>query len=73
MIELAPSPHYAQITVSDDLFLHFDQDDTWIAIKDANAYECDCVMVGLNEVDSLIEKLQEARKMLVQNDQTPNT
>lgn len=68
MTDILPEkPRYGQLTVSDDLTLNFDMDDTWIAIKDALSDECDCVMVGLSEIDALIEKLQEAKSMLGKN------
>lgn len=67
-MEEQAKPRYGQLTVSDDLVLSFDQDDTWIAIKDAQAYECDCVMIGVGEIDALIEKLQEAKRMLQNNE-----
>lgn len=66
-MELPEKPRYGLLAVSDDLTLNFDMDDTWVAIKAAWADECDCVMVGLNEIDSLIEKLQEAKALLGKN------
>ena len=57
-------PRYGSLTVSDDLTLNFDMDDTWIAIKSSWSDECDCIMIGLSELDSLIEKLSEARTAL---------
>lgn len=58
-------PSYHQLEVSPALRIFFDTDDTWIAIQDPE--EGDCVMVGLNEVDSLILQLQRAEEMLRQN------
>jgi hypothetical protein len=66
-MELSEKPRYGQLTVSDDLILNFDMDDTWLAIKDALSDDCDCVMVGLSEIDALIEKLQEAKSLLSEN------
>ena len=64
----ANEPRYSRLAVSDDLTLHFDLDDTYIVIKDVlEEEECNCVMVGLNEVDSLILQLQRAEEMLRQN------
>jgi hypothetical protein len=61
----AAEPRYRQIPVSSDLTLHFDLDDTWIAIKDnGHADDCTCVMVGIDEIDSLILQLQQAREMI---------
>ena len=61
----ASDPRYHQIQVSDDLTLHLDLDDTWIAIKDTlNVDDCTCVMVGIDEIDSLILQLQQAKGML---------
>jgi hypothetical protein len=66
-MDLPEKPRYGSLTVSDGLLLNFDMDDTWIAIKAAWADECDCVMVGLSEIDPLIEKLQEAKTLLEKN------
>jgi hypothetical protein len=56
--ELRKKPRYGLISVSDDLTLNFDSvNSMW---KD----ECNCVMVGLSEIDSLIEKLQEVKPLL---------
>ena len=55
-------PSYVQLEVSPALRIFFDTDDTWIAIEDPE--EGDCVMVGLDEVDSLILQLQQAKEML---------
>ena len=66
-MDLPEKPRYGSLTVSDDLVLNFDMDDTWLAIKDAFSNECDCVMVGLSEIDALVEKLQEAKLLLEKN------
>ena len=58
----ADKPSYHQLEVSPALRIFFDTDDTWIAIQDPE--EGDCVMVGLNEIDSLILQLQRAKEML---------
>ena len=60
----ASEPRYSMLAVSNDLTLHFDLDDTYIAIKDTYSGDCDCVMVGLDEIDSLILQLQQAKEML---------
>ena len=61
----ASEPRYKQIEVSADLTLHFDLDDTWIAIKDTlNVDDCTCVMIGIDEIDSLILQLQQAKEMI---------
>ena len=61
----ANEPRYSRLAVSDDLTLHFDLDDTYIAIKDTYSGDCDCVMVGLDEIDSLILQLHQAKEMLL--------
>ena len=61
----ASKPRYHQIEVSATLTLFIDLDDTWIAIKDSGELDdCTCIMIGIDDIDSLVLQLQQAREML---------
>ena len=64
-IMLTKPSSYHQLEVSPALRIFFDTDDSWVVIQDPE--EGDCVMVGLNEIDSLILQLQLAKEILKQN------
>lgn len=64
---LLDKPQYGLIAVNEELTLNYDIKDTWVAVKTMWAEECGCVMLGLSEIDPLIEKLQEVKVLLEKN------
>lgn len=62
--ELKSKP--ARLPITADLSLYWDKGDSWFAIEDADWYGYDragAVLMGFDELDGLIEKLQELREL----------